>query len=42
MSDVITYGYFCALKGLEHPRTYTRAVYLGVYYMHTTYHLRRI
>jgi hypothetical protein len=41
MSDQITYGYFCTLGGLTHPRTWTKAVYLGGRYMHTEYYLTR-
>jgi len=35
----ITYDYFCALGGLTHPRTWTRAIYLGKHFMYTEYHL---
>jgi hypothetical protein len=38
-NEEITYGYFCTLGGLSHPRTYTRAIYLGGHYMHTLYYL---
>lgn len=33
----ISYLGFCALGGLTNPRLFTRAVYLGNHYMHTTY-----
>lgn len=36
----ITYAGFCALGVLTNPRLSTRAVYLGKWYMHTTYWLR--
>lgn len=37
MTQQITYAGFCALGGLTNPRLYTRQVYLGEHYMHTTY-----
>lgn len=37
MPQQITYHGFCALGGLTNPRLFTRAVYLGKWYMHTTY-----
>lgn len=37
MAEQISYLGFCALGGLTNPRLFTRAVYLGKHYMHTTY-----
>lgn len=40
MIQQITYSGFCALGGLTNPRLFTRQVYLGQWFMHTTYWLR--
>lgn len=41
MPEQITYAYFCALGGIAHGRTFTRAVYLNGWYMHTEYYLTK-
>lgn len=40
MYNQISYKGFCALGGLSNPRLFTKAVYLGKYYMYTAYYLR--
>lgn len=37
MATQISYLGFCALGALTNPRLFTRNVYLGKHYMHTTY-----